>query len=82
MISNNGSQELNQPSGSSLAFCPAEITTSNGKGAKEDQYSCFEIAISAHMPGNKQTSEERPQKQKHYKHEEDKFLQHIQVVKM
>lgn len=62
MIINNWSLELNQPSGSSLAFCPAEMTTSNGKGANEDQYSCFEIAISEHMPGNKEIREERPKK--------------------
>jgi len=26
------------------------MTTSNGRGAKDDQCSCFETAISAHMP--------------------------------
>lgn len=82
MISNNRTQELHQPSGSSLAFCPAEITTSNGKGAKEDQYSCFEIAISAHTPGNKQIGEERSKKKKSNTNEEDKFLEHIQVIQM
>lgn len=34
----------------SLAFCPAEITISNGRGAREDQCSCFDTAISAHIP--------------------------------
>lgn len=31
---------------SSLAFWPAEITTSRGRGANEDQCSCFVTAIS------------------------------------
>ena len=35
---------------SSLAFCPAEMTISKGRGAKDDQYSYFENAISAQMP--------------------------------
>lgn len=35
---------------SSLAFCPAESTTSKGRGANEDQYSCFATAISAQIP--------------------------------
>lgn len=35
---------------SSLAFCPAESTISKGRGAKEDQYSCFATAISAQIP--------------------------------
>lgn len=35
---------------SSLAFCPAEKTTSNGRGAKDDQCLCFETAISTQIP--------------------------------
>jgi len=35
---------------SSFAFCPAETTTSNGRGAKDDQSSYFETATSAQMP--------------------------------
>lgn len=35
---------------SSLAFCPAEMTSSKGRGAREDQCSCLDCAISAHMP--------------------------------
>lgn len=29
------------------------MTTSNGRGAREDQCSCFDTAISAHMPESK-----------------------------
>lgn len=35
---------------SSLAFCPAETTTSNGRGAKDDQCSYLDTAISAQIP--------------------------------
>lgn len=54
------SMAQNQPlcNDSSLAFCPAEMTTSNGRGAKDDQCSCFDTAISAHMP-TKQESKRR-----------------------
>lgn len=31
------------------------MTTSNGRGAREDQCSCFDPAISAHMPESKTT---------------------------
>lgn len=31
---------------SSLAFCPAERATSRGRGANDDQCSCFDTAIS------------------------------------
>ena len=35
---------------SAFAFCPAEITTSTGRGANDDQYSYLEPAISAWIP--------------------------------
>jgi len=35
---------------SSLALCPAENTTSTGRGAKDDQYSYLAPAISARIP--------------------------------
>lgn len=34
----------------SLALWPADITYSKGRGAKEDQCSCFAEAISGHIP--------------------------------
>jgi hypothetical protein len=30
----------------SLALCPAAVTYSKGRGANEDQYSCFDMEIS------------------------------------
>lgn len=38
---------------SSLALCPAAITTSTGRGANEDQYSYFSQAMSPRMPAKK-----------------------------
>jgi hypothetical protein len=34
----------------SFALWPADITYSKGRGAKEDQCSCFAVAISGHIP--------------------------------
>ena len=35
---------------SSLAFCPADSTISKGRGARDDQYSYLDVAMSEHMP--------------------------------
>lgn len=35
-----------------FALCPAEVTTSSGRGANEDQYSCLAVAISGYIPAN------------------------------
>ena len=41
----------NKPSeSSSFAICPAANTTSSGRGASDDQYSCLAAAISEQTP--------------------------------
>lgn len=49
-IASNAMQEFTPFQDSSLAFCPAETTISKGRGAKDDQCSYLEAAISAHIP--------------------------------
>lgn len=35
-----------------FALCPAEVTTSSGRGANEDQYSFLAVATSGYIPAN------------------------------
>jgi hypothetical protein len=35
------------------------MTTSNGRGAKDDQCSCFDTAISAHMPTKQESKRQK-----------------------